>query len=220
MRVKLRVLGGASEGKALTIRTEKYVIGRDDNCDLRPRSDMVSRRHCLLSVSESQITIEDLGSRNGTYLNGQLLDAPTGLQSGDHIKIGPLEFEVDMDLAGRQKQPQVKDIQDVAARTADQSSSQLDIGDWLEEFDEAERQSRMEDPETRHFKMDDTASVTLNGDADGANETVMEDESKENKQQAKAEKTTPGKLPRPPKQESKNSQEAAQDMLKKFFTRG
>ena len=222
MRVKLKILNGSSKGKILPVRGNEFVIGRAEGCDVRPKSDMISRRHCKLVVSESQVTIEDLGSKNGTVLNDELIDGRCGLKTGDRISVGPHEFEVVMDSkTGQPKHPQVEDVLDVAARTAEQSDDNIDVSSWLEEEDEIERKIRMSDPETRHFKIDETDTATLNGNADSNTETVV-DEDLENKTTAPAKrgKKKPGKLPTQPQKNTSTSQEAAQNMLKKFFTKG
>jgi DNA-binding winged helix-turn-helix (wHTH) protein len=53
------------------------------------RLSLVSRLHARIVVSESSVTIEDLGSRNGTFVNGRRLDALSPLASGDEVRIGP-----------------------------------------------------------------------------------------------------------------------------------
>jgi len=57
---------------------------------------VVSRRHCELNVEMGRLKIRDLGSRNGTYLNGQRVDQAE-VAPGDKIKIGPVVFAVQID---------------------------------------------------------------------------------------------------------------------------
>ena len=71
MHVKLKVLRGASAGREVGIRGAKFFIGRSEECQLRANSDAISRRHCAITISDTEIAIQDLGSRNGTYVNGE-----------------------------------------------------------------------------------------------------------------------------------------------------
>ena len=70
MNVKLVVVQGKPEGKEIPLRTPKFLIGRGTECHLRPNSELISRHHCLLIIGESGVTLRDLGSTNGTLVNG------------------------------------------------------------------------------------------------------------------------------------------------------
>lgn len=66
-------------------------IGRDPSCELRLENEVasgVSRQHACITLSDRQATIADVGSSNGTLLNGKLLDNPAPLQVGDSIQLG------------------------------------------------------------------------------------------------------------------------------------
>ena len=69
MDVKLVVLGGKHPGQEIAVQGPEFLVGRAPECKLRPNSDMVSRRHCMISIAEGRATIRDLGSRNGTIVN-------------------------------------------------------------------------------------------------------------------------------------------------------
>jgi DNA-binding winged helix-turn-helix (wHTH) protein len=64
------------------------IIGRTDDADIPIDRTEVSRCHARIFVSGTTATIEDLGSKNGTYLNGERLEQPTLLNNGDEIWIG------------------------------------------------------------------------------------------------------------------------------------
>ena len=66
------------------------LIGRDRDCDVSIDSPGVSRRHAQILVTGGTATIEDLGSKNGTYLNGQLVKGATTLDDGSQVRIGPV----------------------------------------------------------------------------------------------------------------------------------
>ncbi len=94
MRLKLVVIGGKKEGMEIPISMPKYIIGRGDDCHLRPQSQLVSRKHCIISADNGVACIEDCDSANGTLVNGKDIRGRHELKNSDHIKIGPLELEV------------------------------------------------------------------------------------------------------------------------------
>jgi pSer/pThr/pTyr-binding forkhead associated (FHA) protein/ABC-type multidrug transport system ATPase subunit len=65
------------------------ILGREKVCDIVIASDQVSRRHARLSREGARYQIEDLGSSNGTYVNGERLTAPRALKEMDEIRLGP-----------------------------------------------------------------------------------------------------------------------------------
>jgi pSer/pThr/pTyr-binding forkhead associated (FHA) protein len=65
----------------------RSTIGRE-GCDITVSDPDVSRRHAELAVAEGQLSIEDLGSTNGTFVNGERIDQPRRLNDGDEVRIG------------------------------------------------------------------------------------------------------------------------------------
>ena len=86
----------------------ELLIGRDVSCQVMISDRQVSRFHARLTMSENGVLLEDLGSKNGTYLNGNRVEEPVILSDGDMIQISlvqhfvflssdatvPLEFEM------------------------------------------------------------------------------------------------------------------------------
>jgi DNA-binding winged helix-turn-helix (wHTH) protein len=72
------------------------LIGRDPDAEVYIDHPSVSRRHALISIGERGATIEDLRSRNGTFVNGLRIDARTNLEQGAVVGAGPIvmTFEV------------------------------------------------------------------------------------------------------------------------------
>jgi predicted component of type VI protein secretion system len=97
MNVKLLVVHGRPRGKSLLFPPGEYVFGRGTECHIRPNSDWVSRQHCMLRVLPDVLLIRDLGSRNGTLVNGVRVVGEQSLQQGDMLQVGPLVFEVQID---------------------------------------------------------------------------------------------------------------------------
>jgi len=94
MKVKLRIVQGRPQGKSMVFPRGEYVFGRGEECHVRPNSDWVSRQHCLLVVTADGAVLRDLGSRNGTLINGTRLVDERSLDHGDQVQVGPLVFEV------------------------------------------------------------------------------------------------------------------------------
>ncbi len=83
----LLVVLGPDQGKALQLRPGTYRIGRDRHSHLQLRDTEVSRKHALLQVSHEGIWLEDIGSSNGTFVNGDRVTRRQ-LRPGDRIRMG------------------------------------------------------------------------------------------------------------------------------------
>lgn len=94
MTYKLLVTSGKSAGRTIALKREKLLVGRADECDVRPLSEEVSRRHCAFRVEADTLVVEDLRSRNGTFVNGSRIDGRRQLADGDIVRIGNLELKV------------------------------------------------------------------------------------------------------------------------------
>jgi hypothetical protein len=92
-RALLRVdsAAGLRGGSAYDL-SEGALLGRGDGADIRLEDTFASTRHARLVVQGDVIVLEDLGSTNGTYLNGEPLHGPQPLHAGDRIRIGDSEF--------------------------------------------------------------------------------------------------------------------------------
>lgn len=96
MALTLIVVNGTHAGQKIRVRAKKYLIGRADDCHLRPKAESVSRHHCALLIDEPDVLVRDLGSRNGTYVNDQRVQGSRVLETGDKLSIGKLQLEVEI----------------------------------------------------------------------------------------------------------------------------
>jgi predicted component of type VI protein secretion system len=94
LQAKLKVVGGRHHGKIIPLATRKFLIGREQDCHLRPNSELVSRHHCALWVDDFAVRVRDLGSTNGTFVNNTRVRGELVLGAGDHIRVGKLDFEL------------------------------------------------------------------------------------------------------------------------------
>jgi Inner membrane component of T3SS, cytoplasmic domain len=79
---------GAQAGLSAELASGVIMIGRGADCQLILDDDYVSTRHARVVSGENGIYVEDLGSTNGTYVNGQRITAPTTITMADTVRIG------------------------------------------------------------------------------------------------------------------------------------
>jgi len=91
---ELKVISGKQTGSLIPLPAGKFLIGREEDCHLRPNSDTVSRHHCVFTVDDFTVRLRDLGSTNGTMVNGERIRGGVMLNTGDIVSIGKIEFEV------------------------------------------------------------------------------------------------------------------------------
>ena len=78
---------GELKGNRWVLDKPEFVIGRDASCDLSIPDRQISRFHARIRRSENAFIIEDLGSKNGTHLNGTRLEDVAILQDGDEVQV-------------------------------------------------------------------------------------------------------------------------------------
>src|SRR6185437_5473858 len=97
MNVRL-VIRQSGRRQVLPLKPPEVIIGRSRGCAVRIPSNEVSRQHCRLRLEGGLVTVEDLESVNGTFLNGQLVNEPQLVQPGDELEVGPAKFVVEYEL--------------------------------------------------------------------------------------------------------------------------
>lgn len=78
----------------ISLQRPVLLVGRHPECDVRFDLPSISRRHCCLAIAYDRISIRDLGSRHGVWVNG-VRSEESQLKSGDEIAIGPLLFRLE-----------------------------------------------------------------------------------------------------------------------------
>jgi predicted component of type VI protein secretion system len=95
MKVQLVVVRGKPEGKVIPLVGPNFKIGRGETCHLRPNSEQVSREHAEFTINADSVEVRDLGSRNGTLVNGKAVTTDScRLKDRDLVQVGPLTFAV------------------------------------------------------------------------------------------------------------------------------
>ncbi|MCS6914424.1 MAG: FHA domain-containing protein [Myxococcales bacterium] len=83
----------------------EVLIGRGPECFLRIDEPTVSRRHARLLISSEEVILEDLGSRNGSFINGIRAERPQRVRAGDVITIGTQRFVLESEIAPMEHLP-------------------------------------------------------------------------------------------------------------------
>ena len=188
MEVTLQILHGRLKSgtgvpkvEGFTIRQPEFVIGGDADCNMVCRSRLVSQQHCKISLADTEVTLEDLNSEHGTFINGVRVQEITTLKTGDMLKIGRLEFFVSLTPPPTVPAPIVQPkattaplARDTVAMSASTSDTVVDtsrvkapadgtesvddlVSQMLTEADEQERELRRSDPAARYLKVESSA---------------------------------------------------------------
>jgi pSer/pThr/pTyr-binding forkhead associated (FHA) protein len=82
------------KGGALPLETGDHLVGRNPECVLRLEGHSISRRHALIRIATGGATVRDLGSANGTFVNGRRVVEVTPISPGDELTFGDVSFRV------------------------------------------------------------------------------------------------------------------------------
>lgn len=124
MQAVLVMFRSDGERRSFSISRDMTVVGRREDCDLRiPLSD-VSRKHCRFVRDGDTLRLEDLGSSNGTFCNGQRVGDAV-LNPGDSIQVGPVIFVLQVD--GEPPDDQLHPIGTEQAEPAEQFGEEPEV---------------------------------------------------------------------------------------------
>jgi pSer/pThr/pTyr-binding forkhead associated (FHA) protein len=121
----LLVQNGKMKGRRVNLGPGSYLLGRDVQCQICIGSPRVSRLHCEFTVGLTDIAVRDVGSRNGTIVNGLVIDDSVTLKVGDIVDVGPVQLELITTSASPRK--------GAAPHVADEALVADSIVDWLQE---------------------------------------------------------------------------------------
>jgi predicted component of type VI protein secretion system len=226
MQVRLKVIGGKNDNREIRIAVPEFIIGRGDEAHLKPSSDLISRLHCSVKVGEGKVIVQDLGSRNGTFLNGVQLNGPVEAKVGDILRVGRLQFELLIDHAQPgMKRPKVEGVVEAATRSANAPAPKGNdledsISSWLTE--ELNPESLQD---TQQLSLEDTKAILAEAERKALEKERVRKLSDSGQLMPEAgeddskEKSGPKKLPPRPKFSHDSSKVAADDVLRKFFNR-
>src|SRR5215213_8349074 len=124
MQAVLVMFRSDGERRRFSMARDMTVVGRREDCDLRIPLGEVSRKHCRILRDGDSLKLEDLGSSNGTFLNGSRVQEAL-LSPGDTIQVGPVVFVVQVD-----GEPSDDELRPVTMAQADEAVS---LDDALDE---------------------------------------------------------------------------------------
>ncbi|MBO7207397.1 MAG: Flp pilus assembly complex ATPase component TadA [Kiritimatiellae bacterium] len=175
------LIDGVREKRELSDGT--WIIGRGEGCRIRFASIAVSERHAILTVRGSQAVIEDLHSANGTYVNGELIDAAVELNGDMVVQIGEAIFRVSPEDESAESEVPCGDVE------TPQEAAELDEAevDPMREL----RRNVQEQIQNELLKRMDMKRLTL----DGVDREGLEDTAREKIRQIIDEVVAKGRLP-------------------------
>lgn len=96
MQVVLAMFRADGDRRSFSLHKDQTVIGRREDCDLRIPLGEISRKHCRFLKDGESLRVEDMGSSNGTYHNGQRVQEAV-VQPGDTVQVGSIAFVIQID---------------------------------------------------------------------------------------------------------------------------
>jgi pSer/pThr/pTyr-binding forkhead associated (FHA) protein len=206
MKVSLVVLAaGKAAGQTVPITLSQFIIGRDPQCNLRPASAVISKRHCAILVKGGSVVVRDFDSTNGTFVNDKPVKGESPLKHDDVLKVGPLAFRVVIETTTPVNKPTPTPPPKTASAPADDES----VAAML-------------------LSLQDDTSAGMTGEDVPAGSTVMDvvspaagaetGEKKEDEKKAEAKKDEKDKKPEAPKN-SADTRAAAAAILEKYTRR-
>jgi len=130
MQVVLVMFRGEGERRSFSITRDVTNVGRREDCDFRIPLGEISRKHCRIMKDDTTLKVEDLGSSNGTFHNGERVQA-CELAPGDTLQVGSVAFVVQIDGSpvDEELQPMTAGSRRTAAPTGDPEDSEVTLQD-------------------------------------------------------------------------------------------
>ncbi len=218
MNAKLIIASGKRAGRAISMKRDKLLIGRAEECDLRPLSEEVSRRHCAITKRDDALWAEDLRSRNGTFVNGLKISEPQQLADGDLVRVGSLELKVSVAV-----EPPLETEEDISRLLlgGDQPAGMHDTTRSLQAADDSAIVHGTAELQDKDAAATTAISSESLEKAKGGDGTKAEDDSDISAHGRAVEeilksRSKPGQLPKDAKLGG-TSRDAAADALRKYF---
>jgi pSer/pThr/pTyr-binding forkhead associated (FHA) protein len=165
MQAVLVMFRSDGERRSFSLTRDITVIGRREDCDLRIPLGEISRKHCRLVRDGDTFRLEDLGSSNGTFHNGQRVQE-VALGPGDSVQVGPIVFVLQIDGV-----PPDDELTPITAQRAATQASGADADHG------APRPSAAGEAAADELELDDAAlePMQLDEDEDEAFNAVLEE---------------------------------------------
>lgn len=179
----------------------QYVIGSSPDALLQCQAEGVEPLHCVVEVTSRTVSVRDLQSCSGVYVNDARIDDQRLLRDADRIRVGPLELVAEIDDPAEIDQV----YEQPSASEEDQQ-----ISDWLLRQDESEWRLRRQQPELRRFVIPAPAQEPAAEGLPPAEQSVPD---------PTASRPKPGRTPSAPAPRADNTERAAEGALRKLGVR-
>lgn len=134
MKLCLQLIRSADQAESVPLENRPMFVGRADDCDLQIPDKKVSRYHCEIVRQADQLIARDLGSKNGTFINGRRLFGPKALRPGDRLEIGPWCFQATkVPQLSAEHSPPVYSFDEMATRLQHDLITEDDVVAWIQE---------------------------------------------------------------------------------------
>ncbi|MBE75840.1 MAG: hypothetical protein CMM04_15575 [Rhodopirellula sp.] len=177
MNVKLSVIKDGEVYKQLTVALP-IVIGRGTEAGLTIKHPLVSRQHCELFAADGSVQVKDLGSTNGTFIDGHPINTQAVVISGNDLKLGVVEMTVEFSEVLDAPSTAVYEAQELAAdnaalaeiddfgvnNNADGANEVLDLGDF-ELNEDAASPAEADALDLGDFELNEDAASPVEADA-------------------------------------------------------
>lgn len=169
MIAQLVLAVGSHAGMEAPLHNGYYMIGRHPECQIRPKSRSVSRRHCLLFAQNGEVQVRDLKSSSGTKVNDQRIEGSdwVKLGDGDELRLGKVVFTVHIQQSAEgQGGP--------GGMVTAEPWQSFDVASMLSSADEEERERRYEQIRGGEDGAEDQGFITADSDSDDFTDTQIE----------------------------------------------
>lgn len=154
---------GSNAGVAASIHEGFYMIGRHQECQIRPKSKSVSRRHCLVHHVSGVVRVLDLKSTTGTMVNATRLEPQRWrtLKEGDEIRCGKVVFQLSLAGSGETGRSAPKESMETGEAWHD-----FDVAGFLDAEDDADREERYRNIRSKDQRTSQTKEQENTSDTD------------------------------------------------------
>ena len=124
MQVQLIVANKSQKGQVIPVDVPAFRIGQSEDCHLRSNSSRISQQHCAIHTHDDTVTVQDLGSKNGTFVNGKKISSPKQLKDGDELTVGRHSFTVSIEVTAAQSVASPHEAFELVSDSAVRSSAE------------------------------------------------------------------------------------------------
>ncbi|MCE9604028.1 MAG: SpoIIE family protein phosphatase [Planctomycetia bacterium] len=160
----LQVLKGMTAGQIFQLSGERMILGRHPECDIVLDVGAVSRQHAVVVRQNNEFFVEDLKSRNGTFVNGEVVSGRQRLQENDRVKVCDIifAFHQGTPVGGKELAPPIIPLDDSSRATFVDDTSEKTAGTIMSSFDVQSNKSGFQISVNPELKLQALLEITRN----------------------------------------------------------